>query len=70
MILGPELSLVCGSVALFLLVKANGYTTGFDVLTDIDHAMRPVPGIKKISGCVVRCLLFGALSWPCELSVG
>ena len=69
-ILGPVLSLVYGSVALFLLVKVNGYNTGFDVLAGIAHAMRSVPDIKKISRCVVRRLLFGAFFGSCQLLVG
>lgn len=69
-ILGPVLDLVYGSVPLFLLAKAYGYITGFDVLTDFDRAMPSVPVIQKISGCAVRRMLLGALSWTCELSVG
>jgi hypothetical protein len=69
-ILGPVLSLVYGSVALFLLVKVNGYITGFDVLAGVARAMRSVPDIKKISRCVVRRLLFGAFFGACQLLVG
>jgi hypothetical protein len=69
-ILGPVLSLVYASVALFLLVKANGYITGFDVLAAFTDAMRSVPDIKKISRCLVRRLLFGAFFRPYQLSVG
>lgn len=66
----PVLNLVCGSVALFLLVKADGHISGFDVFTDFDSAMRPVPDIKKISGCAVRRLLFSAFPWAHKLPVG
>lgn len=69
-ILGPVLSLVYASVALFLLVRVNGYITGFDVLAGFTDAMPPVPDIKKISRCAVRRLLFGTFFWPYQLSVG
>jgi len=69
-ILGPVLSLVYGSVAFFLLVKANGYITGFDVLAGIARAMRSVSDIKKISRCFVRRLLFGAVFGARQLLVG
>lgn len=69
-ILGPVLSLVYGSVALFLLVRVNGYIIGFDVLTYFAHAMRSVSDIQKIPGRVVFRLLFGTFPWSCELSVG
>ena len=69
-ILGPVLSLVYGSVALFLLVRVNGYITGFDVPADIARTMRSVPDIKKISRCAVRRLLFGPFFGACQLLVG
>jgi hypothetical protein len=54
----------------FLLVKANGYITGFDVLAGIARAMRSVSDIKKISRCFVRRLLFGAVFGARQLLVG
>ena len=60
------LSLVYGSVALFLLVKVNGYIIGFDVLTYFAHAMCSVPDIQKIPGRIVFSILLGTLPWYCE----
>ncbi len=70
MILEPVLDLVYVSVPLFLLAKAYAYITGFDMLTYFDRAMSFVPVIQEISGCAVRRMLLGALSWTRELSVG
>lgn len=62
-ILVPVLDLVCSSAALFMLVKANGYIAGFDMLTVFYCAIHSVPDIQELSGCVVCRMLFGAFSW-------
>jgi hypothetical protein len=64
------LNLVGGSIALIFLVKAHGYITGFGKFTDFGRSMCIVPDIKKISCGVVRCLLFGTLSWTHKLPMG
>lgn len=67
---GPVLNLVCSPVVLSLSVKTNGHISGFDMLTDFDRAMHPVSDIQEVSGCIVRRVLFGTISWSCELPVG
>jgi hypothetical protein len=58
--LGPVLELVVDSLLQFFEL-GYGYITSFDMFADFDHSNHIVPDIQKISGCVVRRLLFGAL---------
>jgi len=57
-------------LSFILMVKVYGHITCFTLLADFAGAMRFVPGIKKVSGRIICCLLFCTVSWPGKLPLG